>query len=87
MSHRQYIEKYGDDMPAIGGWTWGQAAALGFLRCAEIGDTRPTVVDHSKGTESNQLQKIGTLVPPAALHLALSKITNRHARRNRRLDR
>ncbi|MBW9118399.1 hypothetical protein JNB88_32900, partial [Rhizobium cauense] len=23
IEHRQYIEKYGDDMPEISGWRWG----------------------------------------------------------------
>jgi xylulose-5-phosphate/fructose-6-phosphate phosphoketolase len=23
IEHKQYIEKHGDDMPAIRGWTWG----------------------------------------------------------------
>jgi xylulose-5-phosphate/fructose-6-phosphate phosphoketolase len=26
VEHRQYIEKYGDDMPAISGWKWGSKA-------------------------------------------------------------
>ncbi|MGO7815622.1 hypothetical protein ACC674_39645, partial [Rhizobium ruizarguesonis] len=26
VEHRQYIEKYGDDIPAISGWKWGSKA-------------------------------------------------------------
>ena len=29
IEHRQYIEKHGDDMPAITGWKWGAKAAAG----------------------------------------------------------
>ena len=25
IEHKQYIDKHGDDMPAISGWKWGQA--------------------------------------------------------------
>ena len=27
IEHRQYITRYGDDMPEISGWTWGGRAA------------------------------------------------------------
>ena len=27
IEHKQYIAQYGDDMPEIAGWTWGQGAA------------------------------------------------------------
>ena len=27
IQHKQYIARYGDDMPEITGWRWGQAAA------------------------------------------------------------
>jgi xylulose-5-phosphate/fructose-6-phosphate phosphoketolase len=27
IEHREYITKHGDDMPEIGGWTWGQGAS------------------------------------------------------------
>ncbi|MHC2296253.1 hypothetical protein ACVJBD_000459 [Rhizobium mongolense] len=29
VEHRQYIEKYGDDMPAISGWKWGSKGKSG----------------------------------------------------------
>ena len=32
IEHRQYIEKYGDDMPAISGWQWGRDGAAGAGR-------------------------------------------------------
>ncbi|WP_143534256.1 hypothetical protein, partial [Rhizobium sullae] len=35
IEHRQHIEKYGDDVPGISGWMWGQAATLGELRSTE----------------------------------------------------
>ena len=28
IEHKQYIARYGDDMPEITGWRWGQEAAL-----------------------------------------------------------
>ena len=27
IEHKQYIARYGDDMPEISGWRWGQEAA------------------------------------------------------------
>jgi xylulose-5-phosphate/fructose-6-phosphate phosphoketolase len=27
IEHKHYIAKYGDDMPAISGWRWGQSGA------------------------------------------------------------
>jgi len=27
IEHKQYIAQYGDDMPEIAGWTWGNHAA------------------------------------------------------------
>jgi xylulose-5-phosphate/fructose-6-phosphate phosphoketolase len=35
MEHEQYIARYGDDMPEIGNWTWGRAAASGPARSTE----------------------------------------------------
>jgi xylulose-5-phosphate/fructose-6-phosphate phosphoketolase len=29
IEHRQYIEMYGDDMPAISGWKWGLKGTAG----------------------------------------------------------
>ena len=29
IEHKEYIARYGDDMPEIVGWTWGQAASDG----------------------------------------------------------
>jgi xylulose-5-phosphate/fructose-6-phosphate phosphoketolase len=29
IEHREYIDRYGDDMPAISGWTWGQKESAG----------------------------------------------------------
>jgi xylulose-5-phosphate/fructose-6-phosphate phosphoketolase len=26
IEHKQYISRYGDDMPEIKGWTWGQTS-------------------------------------------------------------
>jgi xylulose-5-phosphate/fructose-6-phosphate phosphoketolase len=26
VAHKEYIERYGDDMPEISGWRWGQQA-------------------------------------------------------------
>ena len=26
IEHKEYIDKYGDDMPAISGWKWGRKA-------------------------------------------------------------
>jgi xylulose-5-phosphate/fructose-6-phosphate phosphoketolase len=33
--HKEYIARYGDDMPEISGWVWGQEAALGGVRSTE----------------------------------------------------
>ncbi len=38
IDHRQYIEKYGDDMPEITGWTWGQQEAAGQFGTTTEGD-------------------------------------------------
>jgi len=36
MDHEEYIRRYGDDMPEIAGWSWGQmAAAAGAVRSTE----------------------------------------------------
>jgi xylulose-5-phosphate/fructose-6-phosphate phosphoketolase len=35
MEHKEYIARYGDDMPEITGWQWGQAAAAGGVRSTE----------------------------------------------------
>jgi xylulose-5-phosphate/fructose-6-phosphate phosphoketolase len=35
MEHKQYIARYGDDMPEITGWQWGQAVASGGARSTE----------------------------------------------------
>jgi xylulose-5-phosphate/fructose-6-phosphate phosphoketolase len=36
MEHKQYIARYGDDMPDITGWKWGQEAeATGSRRSTE----------------------------------------------------
>ena len=29
IEHKQYIARYGDDMPEISGWRWGQHTASG----------------------------------------------------------
>jgi xylulose-5-phosphate/fructose-6-phosphate phosphoketolase len=28
IEHKEYIARYGDDMPEIKGWTWGQTTAV-----------------------------------------------------------
>ena len=33
--HKQHIARYGDDMPEITGWKWGQEAASGGVRSTE----------------------------------------------------
>jgi xylulose-5-phosphate/fructose-6-phosphate phosphoketolase len=35
IEHREYICRYGDDMPEITGWTWGQATTSGRARSTE----------------------------------------------------
>jgi xylulose-5-phosphate/fructose-6-phosphate phosphoketolase len=35
MEHAEYIAKYGDDMPEITGWAWGQEAAAPAMRSTE----------------------------------------------------
>jgi xylulose-5-phosphate/fructose-6-phosphate phosphoketolase len=35
IEHRQYIEKHGDDIPAISGWKWEQSGTVGELRSTE----------------------------------------------------
>jgi xylulose-5-phosphate/fructose-6-phosphate phosphoketolase len=33
--HKEYIARYGDDMPEITGWMWGQKAASAGVRPTE----------------------------------------------------
>jgi len=35
IDHKQYIARYGDDMPEISGWRWGQEAASAGLSSTE----------------------------------------------------
>ena len=35
IEHKEYIARYGDDMPEITGWQWGQAVASGGARSTE----------------------------------------------------
>ena len=35
IEHQQYISRYGDDMPEITGWRWGQEAAAAGVRSTE----------------------------------------------------
>jgi xylulose-5-phosphate/fructose-6-phosphate phosphoketolase len=35
IEHKQYIARYGDDMPEITGWKWGQRSASGSVRSTE----------------------------------------------------
>jgi xylulose-5-phosphate/fructose-6-phosphate phosphoketolase len=35
MDHKEYICRYGDDMPEITGWRWGQEAASAAVRSTE----------------------------------------------------
>jgi xylulose-5-phosphate/fructose-6-phosphate phosphoketolase len=37
IDHKHYICKYGDDMPEIAGWRWGQQAKDGGQRVADTG--------------------------------------------------
>ena len=39
IQHKQYISRYGDDMPEITGWRWGQEAAA-------AGGSFPTEADN-----------------------------------------
>jgi xylulose-5-phosphate/fructose-6-phosphate phosphoketolase len=35
IDHKEYISRYGDDMPEIVGWRWGQEAASADVRSTE----------------------------------------------------
>jgi xylulose-5-phosphate/fructose-6-phosphate phosphoketolase len=35
VDHKEYIARYGDDMPEITGWSWGGAAASGGVGSTE----------------------------------------------------
>jgi xylulose-5-phosphate/fructose-6-phosphate phosphoketolase len=35
IDHKQFIDRYGDDMPEITGWRWGQEAASAAARSTE----------------------------------------------------
>jgi xylulose-5-phosphate/fructose-6-phosphate phosphoketolase len=35
IEHKEYIARYGDDMPEITGWRWGEAAASGGVGSTE----------------------------------------------------
>jgi xylulose-5-phosphate/fructose-6-phosphate phosphoketolase len=35
IDHKEYIARYGDDMPEITGWRWGQEAASGRKQSTE----------------------------------------------------
>ena len=35
IDHKQFIARYGDDMPEITGWRWGQEAASAGIRSTE----------------------------------------------------
>ena len=35
IEHKMYINRYGDDMPEITGWSWGQTQAVGGARLTE----------------------------------------------------
>ena len=35
LDHKEYICRYGDDMPDIAGWSWGRAATAGAARSTE----------------------------------------------------
>ena len=55
IEHRQYIEKYGDDMPEISGWRWGAGAGS----------------PHVKGTstEGDNLRRGARAAPRRSAHL------------------
>jgi xylulose-5-phosphate/fructose-6-phosphate phosphoketolase len=38
IEHREYIDRHGDDMPAISGWTWGQNDLVGRGSTSTEGD-------------------------------------------------
>jgi xylulose-5-phosphate/fructose-6-phosphate phosphoketolase len=38
IEHKEYIEKYGDDMPAISGWQWGKSGAKAAGSTSTEGD-------------------------------------------------
>ncbi len=38
IEHRQYIERRGDDMPSISGWTWGGNVDVGPGATSTEGD-------------------------------------------------
>ena len=35
IDHKEYIARYGDDMPEVAGWTWGQSGAAKGARSTE----------------------------------------------------
>ena len=35
IEHEEYIHRYGDDMPEISGWSWGQPGATRGVRSTE----------------------------------------------------
>ena len=35
IDHKRFISRYGDDMPEITGWRWGQEAASAGVRSTE----------------------------------------------------
>jgi len=35
IGHKEYIARYGDDMPDVKGWTWGQASTVQRARSTE----------------------------------------------------
>ncbi len=38
IDHKQYIQKHGDDMPEIAGWTWNMAGPVGAAGTSTEGD-------------------------------------------------
>jgi xylulose-5-phosphate/fructose-6-phosphate phosphoketolase len=38
IDHKQYIRQYGDDMPEVSGWRWGQASTAPGARSSTEGD-------------------------------------------------